>query len=72
MMEQYGAFGGLYTFNYVEFGNFEKRSKLRYENDYKAIANRYDVNNHFGVLCKQKSYKAKQLIIYVSKLKKFK
>ena len=51
-MEQYGSFGDLDTCNNVEFGNFEKKYILRFQNEYKDIFNQYDVNNHLDVLCK--------------------
>ena len=53
-MEQYGSFGSLDTCNHVEFGNFEKRYILIFENENKAIANWYDINIHLDVLCKCK------------------
>ena len=49
MMEKFASFGGLYTFNPVEFGNFERHYILRFYNEDKAIANQYDLNNHLDV-----------------------
>ena len=39
IMEKYGSFYVLDTCNHVEYGNFEKRSILIFENNDKAIAN---------------------------------
>ena len=52
-MGKYGYFGGLDICNHVEFGNNEKLSILRSENENKSITNQYDVNTHLDVLCKQ-------------------
>ena len=54
MMQQHGFFGGLDTCNHVEFGNFQKRSIIRYENESKAVANRLDINIHLDTLCNEK------------------
>ena len=53
-MEQYRSFGGLDTCNHVEFGNFEKSSIIIFENEDKAITNKYDVNTHLDVSCNKK------------------
>ena len=53
-MEKYGSFYVLDTCNHVEYGNFEKRSILIFENNDKAIANWYGAYNHLDVLCKHK------------------
>ena len=50
IMEEYGSFGGLDTWNHVEFGNFEKRYFLIFDNEDKAIANQYYVNTRLDVL----------------------
>ena len=52
MFEQRGHFNGLDTCNHVEFGNFEKRSLLRFQNEDRSIQNCYDINAHLDTLCK--------------------
>ena len=54
MMEQYGSFSGLDTWNHVEFGNFDKNYIIIFYNEDKDISSRYDVNNHLDLLCKHK------------------
>jgi hypothetical protein len=51
MMEQRGTFTGLETCNHVEFGRFDKYSKLRFEVEARSIKNRYDINAHLETLC---------------------
>ena len=53
-MYQYGSFGGLDTCYHVEFGNFEIRYILIFDNEDKSIADRYNVNPHLNLLCKHK------------------
>ena len=50
MMEQNGSFGGLDTWNHVEFGDFDKNNILGFKNEDKDISNRYDVNTNLDVL----------------------
>ena len=50
MMKQYGSFSGLDNFNNFEFINSEKLYILRFDNEDKYIANRYDVKNHLDTL----------------------
>ena len=71
-MEQYGSFGCLDNCNNVEFGNFEKRSIIIFENEDKAIANQYDVNTHFDVLCEHKIISNKTVNYMQNKAQKFK
>jgi hypothetical protein len=54
MMEQCASFGGLDTCNHDKFGNFEKHSILRFENEDRAIAHWYGVNTHLDTLSKHK------------------
>ena len=54
---KYVSFGVLDNSNHVEFGNIEKRSILRFDNEDKAVYNQYDVNINLDVLCKQKNIK---------------
>ena len=51
MMEQRGTFIGLEICNHVEFGRFDKYSKLRFEVEARSIKNRYDINAHLDTLC---------------------
>ena len=52
MFEQKGHFSGLDTCNHVEFGNFDNRSRLRFEIEDRSIHNRYDINAHLDKLCR--------------------
>ena len=53
-MEQRGSFVGVDTCNHVEFGHFDRYSSLRVDVERRAIYNRFDINAHLNVLCKNK------------------
>ena len=54
MLEKQGLFFVLDTCNNVEFGHFNKYSQLRFDVERRAIYNRFDIDAHLNVLCKNK------------------
>ena len=56
MFEQRGRFGGIDTYNHVEFGRFEKYSILRFEKEKKKISNPSDINRYLDTLCHHKIF----------------
>ena len=62
----------MYNYNHFEFGDFEKHSIIRFDNEDKSISGRRDVNTHLDVLCYHKIISSETVNYMHNKAQKFK
>ena len=57
---------------WIHNGNLDQQYILRYENENKYIANKYDLNTHLDILCKHKFISSETVNSMRKKSQKFK